>query len=116
MQIRIAVRHGQLAEATQAKISERVEKLSKYFERLTFIDVTVDLSHSDSPSVELRVDSEHKHDFVATETGGELFAALEECMHKMEQQIRKYKERIQDHHRGEGRRVAPAAGSEAGGE
>lgn len=99
MQIRISTRHGHLSEATQAKISAKLERLPRLFERLTAIELTVDLEHKEAPAVELQVSAEHKHDFVATEQAEELMASVDGCLHKVEQQIRKYKERIQDHHK-----------------
>ena len=99
MQINISARHGHLSEATRVKISSKVEKLTRLFERLTAIDVTVNLEHEDAPSVDLRVSAEHKHDFVATEQSENLMASLDAAMHKLEQQLRKYKERVQERHR-----------------
>jgi putative sigma-54 modulation protein len=96
----ISVRHGQLSEATRAKLSERLEKLPKYFERLTLVELTVDLEREEATSVELRVNSEHKHDFLATESAAQLMTAVDAAIHKVEQQLRKYKEKVQDHHRG----------------
>jgi len=104
VQISISARHGHLSEATQAKITARLEKLPKYFERLTSVEMTVNLEHREAPSVDLRVSAEHKHDFVATECAGELMAAVDCAMHKVEQQLRKYKEKVQDHHRTPGLR------------
>lgn len=104
MQIKISARHGHLSEATQAKIKTKVERLERLFERLTAIEVTVDLEHRDSPTVDLRVSAEHKHDFVATEQAGELMASVDGVLHKVEQQLRKYKQKVQDHHRGPGLR------------
>lgn len=99
VQISISARHGQISEATRAKIHGKVEKLNRLFERLTQIDVTVDLDHAENPHVDLRVSAEHKHDFVAADQSGDLFASLDGAMHKVEQQLRKYKEKIVDRHR-----------------
>ncbi len=104
MEIRISARHGHLSDKTRDKINAKLEKLPKIFERLTAIEVTVDLEHRDKPSVDMRVSAEHKHDFVATDCSGELMASLDRVLHKMEQQLRKYKEKIQDHHRKPGLR------------
>lgn len=95
MQIRISARHGHLSEPSQAKIQAKVEKLTRLFDRLTAIEVTVDLEHADKPHVDLRVSAEHKHDFVATEESDSLMAAVDTVVHRMEQQLRKYKEKIQ---------------------
>ena len=67
MEIRISARHGHLSDKTRDKINAKLEKLPKIFERLTAIEVTVDLEHRDKPSVDMRVSAEHKHDFVATD-------------------------------------------------
>jgi putative sigma-54 modulation protein len=99
VQINISVRHGHLSDETREKISAKVERLARLFERLTAIEVTVDLEHEQNPSVDIRVSAEHKHDFVATEQAASLMAALDGVIHKLEQQLRKYKEKVQDHHR-----------------
>ena len=104
MQIKISARHGSLSDTTQAKISAKVEKLTKYFERLTLIDVTVNLEHRETPGVDIKVSAEHKHDFVASCQGEELMAGLDKVIRKLEQQLRKYKDKVQDHHRTEGLR------------
>ncbi len=99
MQINISARHGHLSDASRAKITAKVEKLARLFERLSAIDVTVDLEHEQNPTVDVRVSAEHKHDFVAAEQSTSLMAALDGVIHKLEQQLRKYKEKVQDHHR-----------------
>ena len=111
MQIKISARHGSMSETTTAKITAKVEKLTRRFERLTLIDVTVNLEHRDTPAVDIRVSAEHKHDFVAGCQGEELMAALDTVIHKLEQQLRKYKDKIQDHHRTEGLRQQVALSS-----
>ncbi|MBN1588328.1 MAG: ribosome-associated translation inhibitor RaiA [Pirellulales bacterium] len=100
MQIKISARHGTLSETTQSRIQEKVEKLTRFYERIKAIEVTVDLEHRDAPSVDIRVLAEHKNDFVAREHAEELMVAVDAVIHKLEQQIRKHKEKIQDHHRG----------------
>jgi putative sigma-54 modulation protein len=93
-----------LSEATQARLTAKLDRLPRLFERLTAISLTVDLEHDTSPAVDLRVSAEHKHDFVATDQSGELMAALDAAIHKMEQQLRKYKQKVQDHHKSPGLR------------
>ena len=65
MQTTISARHGHLSQASQEKITEKVEVVRKFFDRLTAIGVTVDLEHRERPSVELRVRAEHHDEFVA---------------------------------------------------
>lgn len=110
MQINISTRHGHLSEATRAKISAKLERLPRLFERLSAIELTVDLEHRDSPAVDLRVSAEHKHDFVATDQSGDVMTCVDSLIHKVEQQLRKYKQRIQDHHKGPGLRQQGGTG------
>lgn len=107
MQIKISSRHGHLSEATQAKLQAKLEKLTRLFERLTEVELTVDLENPELTHVELRVDSEHKHDFVAKDSNAEFMTAVDGVIHKLEQQLRKYKEKIQEH-RGPGLRQQSA--------
>ena len=114
MQISISTRHGQLSDASREKISNKVEKLSRIFERLTAIEVTVDLEHDETPSVDLRVSAEHKHDFVATDRSSSLMGSVDTVVHKLEQQLRKYKEKIQSHNRASTRDQELAVETEPG--
>jgi len=96
VQIKISARHGQLSSASQLRISEKVERIRKYYDRVTLIHVTVDLEHADQPTVELVVSAEHHEDFVATDTAESLLSAVDSAMHKVEMQLRKHKEKITD--------------------
>lgn len=82
-------------------MSKKAEKLLTYFDRVTSISITIDFSNGQS-KVEILVDAEHRHDLVAAETDSEATTAFDLALHKMEQQLRKYKEKIQDHKRGPG--------------
>ena len=110
MQIKISTRHGHLSDGTQDFIREKAKKLLHYFQRLTMIDVTVDLSvdEKDERTVEFVVSAEHKHDFVARAKHKDVLAAVDLVLDKLEQQVRKYKEKIQDHRR------TPSTGEVAG--
>jgi putative sigma-54 modulation protein len=99
VQISIAVRHGHLSEAAQDKLKEKVARVGRYFDRLMAIEVVVDLKDEHVPEVEIMVSAEHKHDFVARDKGDKLFSAVDSAVQKIEQQLRKYKEKVQKRHR-----------------
>ena len=67
-------------------------------ERVTAINVTVTFEKAGA-RVEILVDAEHKHNFVANDIGDDVIPTFDVTLHKMEQQIKKYKEKIQDHRR-----------------
>ena len=99
MQVKLSVRHGHLSEETQKVIREKAGKLVHFFERLTLIEVTVDMQQKEAKHVEFVVQAEHKHDFVARESHAEVLVALDHALAKIEGQLRRYKEKIQDHRR-----------------
>jgi putative sigma-54 modulation protein len=99
VQIGISTRHGRLSEAAQQRIAAKGQKLLKIFDRLTAIEFIVDLTDSATPRVDLKVSAEHKHDFVAHHQSDSLMASVDAVVHRLEQQLRKYKERVQERHR-----------------
>ena len=106
MQIKISARHGHLSEATQQYIRDKAQKLLHLFSRLTMIEVTVDLNEEQNV-VEFKVSAEHKHDFVGRESAKEVLTAVDLCLAKLEMQLRRYKEKIQD------KRRTPSTGAES---
>lgn len=101
MQVTVTARHGQLDSSTQAALQDKAEGLLRYFDRLVFIGVTVDLhrNHHDEARVEIQAKAEHKHEFVATEQNADVAAAFNLAADKIKQQIKHYKEKLQDHRR-----------------
>lgn len=98
----IACKHGQLGANQQEYIKNKAEKLLTYFERVTQIQVTVSFDNGRENGrvrVEILVDAEHKHNFVANDEGEDVTPTFDLALHKMETQIKKYKEKIQDHRR-----------------
>lgn len=106
MQVKISSRHGHLSEETQRHIRDKAEKLLHIFSRLMMIEVLVD-QREEASTVEFMVSAEHKHDFVASARHPDLLAAVDLVLDKLGSQVRKYKERVQDHRR------RPAAGDVA---
>ena len=115
MQIEISTRHGHLSEASQERIKAKAEKLLKIFDRLTAIEIIIDLTDSPNSRVDLKVSAEHKHDFVAHHESDNLMGSVDAVMHRLEQQLRKYKEKVQERHRSSdpGRREAMLPETEA---
>lgn len=98
MQVAITTRHGSIRDEAREHINQKSEKLLTFFERVTEIDVTVDFA-GDRVKAEILVDTEHRHNFVANDIGDEVIPTFDSAFHKMEQQIKKYKEKLQDHRR-----------------
>ena len=96
MQVTISTRHGEISEATKEKIIQKVEKLQRFFDRLTAVDVTVNLDKADEPSIEVAVKSEKRDDFVASYQSNDMFGSVDQVIAKLEQQIKKHKEKLRE--------------------
>ncbi len=97
MQIKVATRHGHLSPAAQSKITSKVSRLKRYFDRLTALNVTVDMANPDLPAVEIVASAEHYHDMVSHESAAQLWRSVDGAVQKLEQQLRKHKEKVRDH-------------------
>jgi putative sigma-54 modulation protein len=98
VQVAITCRHGHLKPDVYEVISTKSEKLLTYFERVSAIQVTIDFD-GDLVKAEILVDAEHKHNFVSHDSGESVLPTFDSALHKMEQQLRKYKQKLQDHRR-----------------
>lgn len=101
MQVKVSARHGHLAEDVQAQLREKGEKLLHFFNRLTMIEVTVDMhkERDGKRKVEIQATAEHDREFVASDEDADVVHAFNRAADHIKQQILHYKEKIQDHRR-----------------
>lgn len=97
MQVNVSARHGSLSSYDQDVIREKSEKVRRLFDRVNSIHVVVDFQHQAEPHVEINVSAEHTKDFVASASATTVIAALDGAIQKVEQQLRKHKEKLTDH-------------------
>lgn len=96
MQISVSVRHGEMQPGDQPLIEEKVEKLRRLFDRVNAIDVVIDMKQLDNPSVELKVSVEHAPDCIATADATTVVGAIDLAIPKIEQQLRRTKQKMTD--------------------
>ncbi len=101
MQVTVSARHGRLPDEAQQQLQDKAEKLLHYFDRLTSITVTVDFhrEREGKIAVEIIAHAEHKHEFVAADKDADVQHAFNMAADRIKQQIKHYKEKIQDHRR-----------------
>jgi putative sigma-54 modulation protein len=105
VEIKLTAKHGQLTDAIQETIRTKVAKLPKFFDRMTAIQVLADLNHSDKPKVEIIVSAEETNDFFASDTGSNVIVALDSTISKIEQQIKRHKEKLVSHRGGRDHKI-----------
>lgn len=122
MIVTLSSRHMEITPALKSYAEQKANKLTKYFDRIQEIEVVFD-SGKGLTSVEMIVNAEHNHTFVARTDQGDAYAGIDLCVDKLERQLSDHKKKIRNRkHPGEDRReVRPATESageagEAGGE
>ncbi len=97
MDINISARHGSISEEVRQKITEKVERLSRIVDRVSKIEVTLELEKTDSPTVVIFVGTELKKDFTSTCSSDNLLVCVDLVVDKIENQMRKFKEKMTSH-------------------
>ena len=97
MQVNVSARHGSLQPGDQELIVEKAEKLRRLYDRINAIQVTVDLKQLDKPEIEIKVSAEHADDCVATAESTTVISAMDVVIPKVEQQLRRLKDKKTGH-------------------
>ena len=97
MQVIVSVRHGRLNHIIQEQIQAKLQRLTRFSDRITGIDVIVDLKQLAVPSVEVRVSLERAASLLAVVEANSLISAVDRVQHKLAQQLRKQKQKRTDH-------------------
>ena len=100
MKIVITGRNVGVTDSMKAYAKEKVEKLRKYYDRATMAHVTMDIEH-DTHLVEMMFDVPRGGPLVGKADAPDMYAACDLAEQKLAGQLRRYKQRLTDHHRGE---------------
>ena len=101
-------RHDHISARMQAHAAKKLEKLARFNDRVSRIEVVADHAH-ESPEVELIVHMRRGKPMVAKDQGETFAATIDSLVAKMEKQLKKQKEKLKDH-KIPGARGATAAG------
>ena len=105
MKILITGRHVGVTESMKDYARAKAEKLGRFFDRATSCRVTMDVNHLEH-MVEMMLEVSRGVTLVGKAEAPDMYAACDLAEQKLAQQLRKHKERLRDHHRGE-RRPSP---------
>lgn len=106
MEICITTRHGSISDDALSLIQQKVEKLARFYDRVSSIEVLINPPHKGESGVEMKICADHANDFFAKGSGHNILSAVESVIQKLEHQLRKYKERLLNRNR---TREVPAA-------
>ena len=96
MQINITGHHIEVTPALKAYVTDKLQRIYRHFDHVISTDVI------------LRVENHHKQaeakvvaagkSLFAQESGNDMYAAIDGLIDKIDMQVRRYKERVRDHH------------------
>ena len=95
MNVTVVARHMDVTEAMRAYAEEKAGKLPRLFNGVQSITVTFD-REAGLHVVEILVTGTHKSTFVGRQRGEDMYASVDQCVHKLEQQLRRHKDRVRD--------------------
>jgi putative sigma-54 modulation protein len=96
MNITVKTRHMESSDAIKDYVEAKAAKLPRYFDRIQSIEVVLDIE-ADQPTAEVIVQAGQKHTFVASHRDKDMYATIDQCMDKISQQLRRYKDKLRDH-------------------
>ena len=110
MQVRVTGRHVEVTTDVREYVQEKANNLPRFYDRIHDIEVILD-HESEQFRAEMIVRADHKHTFVASETGPDTFALIDLVVDKLERQLTKHKEKNRNHkHDGKGDLASDVAG------
>lgn len=95
MEIQITSRHSKASQTLQETIIAELQKIEKYFEKITSCHVILDSEHVDK-TVEITMNT-MGHQVVATGKADNIGKAIDEALEKTERQLKKINEKIKNH-------------------
>ena len=95
MKITIKARHMDVTDSIREYAQTKAAKLERFYDRLQTAEVILD-RQGDQAVAEVVASAMKKHTFVATQRGPDLYACLDQCLAKVEEQIRRHKDKVRD--------------------
>lgn len=90
-------KHIEITDAIRSHAEEKVEKLPRYYDSISQIEVIIEGNEGGKQGVEIIVHAEHNDLLISTETGVDTYACIDVAVHKMERQLKKAKEKQRGH-------------------
>ena len=95
MIVTVAARHMDVSEALKKYAEQKAGKLVKYYDRIQEIEVIFDAG-KDRTRVEMIVNAEHKNMFIANHEEADAYAAIDQCVDKLERQLSDLKDKYRN--------------------
>jgi len=96
LNITITARHLRVTEEMKGHARERAEKMWKYYDRISHIEIVLDVD-GQKYSAEMIVTATRHTQCIGRAKDADIHTALDKVTAKVERQLRKFKEKLKDH-------------------
>ncbi len=99
MNLQISGHHIEVTPALRDYVDAKLDPVIRHFDKVTGVSVVLSVEKlQQKAEVTVHVPGKDMH---AEETADDLYAAIDIMFDKLDRQVQKYKQKVQDHHRGE---------------
>lgn len=99
MNLQIAGHHIEVTPALRVYVENKLDPVVRHFDKVTGVSVVLSVEKlKQKAEVTLHVPGKDIH---VEESGDDLYVAIDALFDKLDRQVQKYKQKVQDHHRGE---------------
>ena len=96
MQVIVTGRHIEITDAIRARAEEQGSKMTRYYDRVSLVEVVVDKGERNQFQVEMIASVDNHDAFVARTRHEDLYAGIDEVAGKMERQLTDHKEKLRN--------------------
>lgn len=99
----ITGKHVEVSEAIRKHAEDKTSKLPRYYDSINQVEVIIEGAKGGIANVEVIARAEHSNVFVGKEAGDDVYRCIDLAVHKIEEQLRRKKEKERDNkHKGLG--------------
>ena len=96
MQINITGHHVEVTPALRSYVTEKMQRIARHFDQVNSINVILNVEKLQQQA-EATVIANGRTIF-ATESAMDMYASIDKLVDKLDKQVRRYKDRITNHH------------------
>ena len=97
----ISGKHIEISPDIRSHAEDKTSKLPKYYDSINQVEVIIEAGKGTSAAVEVIARAEHSKVFVGKEAGEDVYRCIDLAVHKIEEQLRRRKEKERDNkHKG----------------
>ena len=99
MNLQISGHHVEVTPALREYVQNKLDPVIRHFDKVTGVTVVLSVEkHKQKAEATLHVPGKDMH---VEEAADDLYAAIDTLFDKLDRQVQKYKQKVQDHHRGD---------------